>query len=365
MTINSWSYLKEFESEKNDILSAVTTVFESGVLILGDKVKQFELDFATYCGVNYGVGVNSATDALFLSLKALEIGEGDEVITVSNTAVPTVASIVAAGAIPVFVDINPHTFLMDVSKVEDLINPKTKCILPVHLFGQCVDMDALNVLAKKHRLFVIEDCSQAHGALYKGSKSGSLSTISVFSFYPTKILGAYGDAGIILCSDEILYHKLKALRNYGMNEFKESIFDGYNSRLDELQAAILLSKLPKIESYINRRIEIANLYAENLKLSGLVLPFCEPFNRHAYYLYVVKHPRRNELINYLKGHDIHVSISYPMPIHLMNAYRKLGYLDGSLPNTEKVATQLFSLPIFPSLTNEEVLYICETINNFK
>lgn len=365
MSIKVWSYLKEFESEKEAILKAVTTVFESGTLILGQQVSDFEESFSAYCECKFGIGVNSATDALFLSLKALNIGEGDEVITVSNTAVPTVSAIVASGASPVFVDIDESTYLMNITLLEKLVTPKTRCILPVHLFGQCVDMDEVNRIAKKHNLFVLEDCSQSHGALYKNKKCGSLSDLAVFSFYPTKILGAYGDGGMVVTSNEKLHKKLKRLRFYGMEKQYYALEQGYNSRLDEVQAAILNFKLNHLDAYIQRRREIAQLYSENLNLDGLTLPKTALNNQHAYYLYVVRHSKRDEILAYLKKHDIFVNISYPWPIHEMQAYNYLNYKNGDLPQTELMAKEIFSLPMYPSLTNEEVLHVCEKLNAFE
>lgn len=353
-SINVWGYLKEYAETKEELLKAVTEVFESGTLILGQKVRDFEQAYSDYIGVKYGVGCDNGTNAITLALKALGIGEGDEVITVSNTAIPTVSAIVTAGATPVFVDIDPETYLMDVTKVEATITPKTKAILPVHLYGQCVDMDPLLDIAKKHQLYVIEDCAQAHGAEYGGRKAGSMGDISTTSFYPTKILGGYGDGGMVNTNDEALAQRLRRLRFYGTEKNYYATEHGYNSRLDEIQAAILLTKLPKIEQYIHRRREIAAMYQEALAGTGLILPKEAPYGRHAYYLYVVRHPRRDEIIKKLRENDIHVNISYPWPIHTMKAYQYLGWQTGDLPETEAAAKEIFSLPMYPSLTNEEI-----------
>ncbi len=364
MSVKVWSYLREYEAEREEILASVDAVFRSGTLILGDRVSRFEAGFSAYCGCRYGIGVNSATDALFLAMKALGIGEGDEVITVANTAVPTVSAIVATGARPVFVDVNPVNFLMDVGLLEAAITPQTKCILPVHLFGQCVDMDVVNGIAKKQGIFVLEDCSQSHGATYKNQTCGSLSDLAVFSFYPTKILGAYGDGGMVVTSDEALYQKVKRLRFYGMEKRYYALEQGYNSRLDEVQAAILLTKLEKLDRYIARRQEIAALYNKLLRESGLILPQTMSGNSHSWYLYVVRHPQRDRLIEFLKTQDIFVNISYPWPVHTMEAYRYLGYQNGDLPQTEQLAQEIFSLPMFPSLENTEVERVCAALNEF-
>ena len=269
MEVKVWGYLKEYAENKEEILKAVEEVFESGQLILGNKVQLFEKTYAAYCGVNYGIGVDNGTNAITLALHSLGITRGDEVITVANTAIPTVSAIVTAGATPVFVDINPETYLMDISKIETAITSKTKCILPVHLYGQCVDMDPLMEIAHRYRLCILEDCAQAQGALYKKKKAGCLSDVATTSFYPTKVLGAYGDGGMILTNDEEINRKLRRLRFYGAEKTYYALEHGYNSRLDELQAAILLTKLSKIEDYVKRRNEIAQMYDEMLQGTGL------------------------------------------------------------------------------------------------
>lgn len=363
--ITVWGYLKEYEETKEELLKAVAEVFESGTLILGQKVRDFEQAYSDYIGVKYGVGCDNGTNAIMLALKALEVGEGDEVITVSNTAIPTVSAIVSAGANPVFVDIDPETYLMDVTKIEAAITPRTKAILPVHLYGQCVDMDPLLDIAKKHHLYVVEDCAQAHGSEYKGRKAGSMGDISTTSFYPTKILGGYGDGGMMSTNDETLAQRLRRLRFYGAETTYYANEHGYNSRLDELQAALLLTKLPKIEQYIHRRREIAALYQEGLKGTELILPKEASYGRHAYYLYVVRHPNRDEIIKKLRENNIHVNISYPWPIHTMKGYEYLGWKAGDLPETESAANEIFSLPMYPSLTNEEVARVIEVLRTLK
>ena len=360
-SINVWGYLKEYAETKEELLKAVTEVFESGTLILGQKGRDFEQAYSDYIGVKYGVGCDNGTNAITLALKALGIGEGDEVITVSNTAIPTVSAIVTAGATPVFVDIDPETYLMDVTKVEATITPKTKAILPVHLYGQCVDMDPLLDIAKRHHLYVVEDCAQAHGAEYGGRKAGSMGDISTTSFYPTKILGGYGDGGMVNTNDEKVAERLRRLRFYGTEKTYYATEHGNNSRLDELQAALLLTKLPKIEQYIHRRREIAAMYQEALAGTGLIHPKEAPYGRHAYYLYVVRHPNRDEIIKKLRENNIHVNISYPWPIHTMKGYEYLGWKAGDLPETESAAKEIFSLPMYPSLTNEEVARVIEVL----
>lgn len=361
--ITVWGYLKEYESTKEEILKAVTDVFESGILILGQKGKEFERAYSDYIGVKYGVGCDNGTNAITLALRALSVGPGDEVITVANTAIPTVSAIVTTGARPVFVDIDPATYLMDVSQIEAVITERTKVILPVHLFGQCVDMDPVLEVARRHGLSVLEDCAQGHGAEYRGKKAGSMGTVSTTSFYPTKILGAYGDGGMINTDSGELDRKLRRLRFYGAEKTYYAIEHGYNSRLDEVQASILLTKLPKIEQYIARRREIAALYRELLADTELILPAEASYGRHAYYIYVVRHPRRDWILEKLRENNIFVNISYPWPIHRMTGYQYLGYEEGSLPRTEQAAREIFSLPMYPSLTDAEVARVCEVLHS--
>lgn len=359
--IKVWDYLSEYAEEHDEWHQAINDVLCSGKLILGPFVERFEQAFADYCGVRYGVGVNSGTDALFLALKALGIGHGDEVITVANTAVPTVAAIVASGARPCFVDIDPDTFLMDTQQLEQCINNRTKCILPVHLYGQCVDMQAVQAIADRHGIAVLEDCAQAHGATYGDKRAGAMSQLSAFSFYPTKILGGVGDAGMVLTNDESLYLKLKRLRFYGMETTYFAKEHGYNSRLDELHAAILLKKLHRLDSYIARRRQLAGRYDEALRGSALQLPLQHDNGVHAYYLYVCRHRLRDQWIERLKSHDIHVNISYPWPIHTMPAYQELGYKKGDLPHTERAADEIFSLPMYPSLHDEQQRQVIDVL----
>jgi dTDP-3-amino-2,3,6-trideoxy-4-keto-D-glucose/dTDP-3-amino-3,4,6-trideoxy-alpha-D-glucose/dTDP-2,6-dideoxy-D-kanosamine transaminase len=362
MSIKVWDYLEEYSQEKEEILAAVNEVFESGWLILGQKVKDFEVQYASYCNVNFGIGVANGTDALFLALKALGIGPGDEVITVSNTAIPTVSAIVSTGATPVFVDITEDTYLIDVSRIEKVISGRTKCILPVHLFGQCVNMDEINIIARKYKLYVLEDCAQSHGSTFRNRKSGSMSDISATSFYPTKILGTYGDGGMVITNSDELNMKMRRLRFYGAEKTYYAIEHGYNSRLDEVHAAILLTKIKHLDTYINRRRQLAMKYNELLKDTDLILPYEDNQGRHSYYLYVVRHNSRDYIMEELKKRDILVNISYPTPIHLMTGYSHLGYKTGDLPVTEKIANQIFSLPLYPSLSDAQQKYVSDVLH---
>ena len=368
--VKVWDYKKEYQNEKEESLAAIEAVFDSGTLIFGPHLEEFEKRFANYCDCEFGVGVGNCTDALKIAMRALKIGDGDEVITVSNTAVPTVSAIVSVGAIPVFVDVDEY-HLMDVSKVEDAITEKTKCILPVHLYGQSVDMDAVISLAQKYNLKIVEDCAQAHGATYKGKKVGSMSDAGAFSFYPTKILGAYGDGGMITTNSEELGDTSQRLRFYGMEKKKMSsghwngkyysLEHGTNSRLDELHAAILLKKLNHLDEYISARCEIAKRYDSELSETSLILPSERRENKYVYYVYVVKHPKRDFFIEELKQRDIHVNISYPWPIHTMIGYEYLGWKDGDLPLTEKYSNEVFSLPMYPTLTCDEQTKVINSV----
>ncbi|CAB5084853.1 Aminotransferase, DegT/DnrJ/EryC1/StrS family [Olavius algarvensis associated proteobacterium Delta 3] len=362
MAIKVWDYLEEYEVEKVDIFEGIEKVFGSGKLILGNSVENFEKEFSHYCHCKYGIGVDNATHGIFLSIKALGIGNKDEVITVSNTAVPTVAAIVGAGATPKFVDIETDTYLMNINKVEAAITKNTKCILPVHLYGQCVDMTPILEIAKKNELFVIEDCAQCHGAEYKNKKAGSLSDMGVFSFYPTKPLGGYGDGGMIVTNNKKLEKKLRRLRFYGMEDKYYSEEHGYNARLDEIHAEILSRKLKRIGVYINKRNTLAKRYYHILKDTSLILPKTRKNNSHVYYIYACRHKNRDYIIEELKKFDIHVNISYPWPIHTMRGYKYLGYKEGDLPLTEGAAREIFSLPMYPMFKHKDQDKVCKALS---
>jgi aminotransferase EvaB len=353
MTTRVWDYLSEFEQEREDILGAVEHVFTSGQLVLGDSVRAFENEFAAYHGQAHCVGVDNGTNAIKLGLQAIGVKPGDEVITVSNTAAPTVLAIDAVGATPVFVDVHEDNFLMDVSQVEAAITPKTSCIVPVHLYGQCVDMAPLREIAAKHGLKVLEDCAQAHGARHHGQIAGTMSDASAFSFYPTKVLGAYGDGGAIVTNSDETNTNLRRLRYYGMEErYYVMQTPGHNARLDEVQAEILRRKLTRLDQYVAGRQAVADRYVEALGDTDLVLPRTVEGNTHVYYVYVVRHPRRDQVIEALKAYDIHLNISYPWPVHTMSGFAHLGYEKGALPVTERLAGEIFSLPMYPALTTD-------------
>ncbi|MGD3110239.1 DegT/DnrJ/EryC1/StrS family aminotransferase [Streptomyces sp. YGL11-2] len=354
MTVHVWDYLAEYEKEKEDILDAVERVFASGQLVLGQSVKGFEEEFARYHGAGYCTGVDNGTNALKLGLEALGVGPGDEVITVSNTAAPTVVAIMGTGATPVFVDVRESDFLMDTDQVEAAVTPRTKVLLPVHLYGQCADMAPLKRIAGKHGLKILEDCAQAHGARHHGRLAGTMGDAAAFSFYPTKVLGAYGDGGAVITSDEETDRALRQLRYYGMEKVYYVVrTPGHNSRLDEVQAEILRRKLGRLDAYVEGRNAVARRYEEGLGdltgPGGLLLPATNDGNGHVYYVYVVRHPRRDDILEALKAYDISLNISYPWPVHTMSGFARLGWSEGSLPVTEKLAGEIFSLPMYPSL----------------
>lgn len=362
--LNVWDYRGEYDELRDDVLVAVDRVFKSGRLILGQEVSAFEQTFAaTVADDAVGIGVNSGTDALFIALKALGVGPGDEVITVSNTAVPTVSAIVSAGARPVFVDIDPTTYLMDAAKVEEAITLATRCLLPVHLYGQCVDMETLSDIAGRHGLKILEDCAQSAGASRNGRGAGGMGDAGAFSFYPTKVLGAYGDGGMIVTADADLAALAKSLRMYGMDGDYYATRHGYNSRLDEVQAAILNLKLARMEADIARRRELARRYDAGLAGTSLTLPQTAPGNAHAFYLYVVRHPERDAVIAALAEADIHVNVSYRHPIHLMDAYRDGCGVSGALDESVRAAAEIFSLPMYPTLSDADQDRVIDVLTN--
>ncbi|MFC4534486.1 DegT/DnrJ/EryC1/StrS family aminotransferase [Sphaerisporangium dianthi] len=351
MSLLVWDYTREYENERHDILAAVDTVFRSGQLILGPKVEQFERDFAAYHDVPHCVGVDNGTNAIVLGLQAIGVGQGDEVITVSNTAAPTVVAIDAVGARPVFVDVHEDTYLMDVDQVAAAITDRTRCLLPVHLYGQCVDMTPLTALAADRGIPILEDCAQAHGARRSGRVAGSWGKAAAFSFYPTKVLGAYGDGGATITSDDEVAANLRRLRYYGMEDrYYVVATPGHNSRLDEVQAEILRRKLTRMDEYIGARRAVAARYAEGLGDTGLTLPAVAPGNEHVYYLYVVRHPERERILTALRSYGIMLNVSYRWPVHTMSGFSHLGYAAGDLPVTERCAGEIFSLPMYPSLS---------------
>lgn len=374
--IKYWEYSKEYKKLRSNILINIDKVFKSGKLFFGNQLLKFENSFVKYNKAKFGLGVASGTDALIIALKSFDITYGDEVITVANTAIPTVASIVNVGATPVFVDIGKDC-LMDVSKIENKITKKTKAIIAVHLYGQMCNMDKIIQISKKYKLIVIEDCAQSCGAIYRNKKSGTLGDVGCFSFYPTKILGSYGDAGFIIFRNKKKFEKARRLRFYGLetnnkknkwNKKYYSFESGINSRLNEIQASILNIKIKFLENFINKRIEIANFYNKNLKDLKLIVPEIKKSNRHVFHIYPILVDNRDEMIRELKDKKVEVNVNYPIPIHKMKAYKKYVCKDcDCLPLTERYANKIVSLPIYPDIEKKKLNKIVAQIkktNNF-
>lgn len=353
-------------AHKAEIDAAIAEVLESGWYILGKQVASFEEEFARFVGIDYAIGVANGTDALHLALRGLGIGPGDGVITVSHTAVATVAAIELAGATPILVDVEPDTFLMDLNQVEEVLRsftPPPKAILPVHLYGQMVDMPALVALAQRYGANVIEDCSQAHGATWEGKQAGTFGDVATFSLYPTKNLGALGDGGIVVTGDENLAVKIRQLREYGW-EKRLSLMPGLNSRLDEMQAAILRVKLRHLAAENVRRQEIAKLYNRALADSDMKTPFVAPYASHVYHQYVIRTPQRDRLQQWLREQGVGTLIHYPQPVHSQPAYLNRLRTSSTLAQTEKLVGEILSLPMFPQLKDADPQFVIDTLRNF-
>ncbi|WP_115642381.1 DegT/DnrJ/EryC1/StrS family aminotransferase [Clostridium putrefaciens] len=382
---------KQYETIKEESDKNVLEVLNSANYIMGENVRSFEKEFSDYLGGTNSISVGNGTDALIIALKALGIGEGDEVITSTFTFFATAESISSVGATPILVDVRLDTFNIDVTKIEEKITAKTKAIMPVHIFGQPADMDEINEIAKRHNLKVVEDACQAIGSEYKGRKVGTLGDIACFSFFPTKNLGCAGDGGMIVTKDEKLEVICRALRTHGsgengnkaynlLNDIKGNVDEdkstdntvynplkyynylvGYNSRLDEIQAAILRIKLRKLDTWNTRRRENANFYNESLKDTDLMTPHEEGNLKHVYHMYILQSEKREEIVSYLKGSGIATGIYYPVPIHLQKVYKGLGYKLGDMPNAEYLSERTFAIPMFAELTSEEKEYIVEKV----
>ncbi len=353
-------------AHKQEVDQAIHRVLESGRYILSDEAAGFEREFAEYLGVPCAVGVANGTDALWLSLKACGIGPGDAVLTVSHTAVATVAAIELAGAVPVWVDVSPQTFTIDLSHLEDILKKNTrlrvKAVIPVHLYGYPADLPSLMALAKKYNLYIIEDCAQSHGASIQGRKTGTWGHLAAFSFYPTKNLGALGDGGCVVTHDSNLAEKVKTLREYGWKKKFLSQYPGMNSRLDELQAAVLRVKLRYLDSENSRRRELAARYQNLLSSTELILSEAHPDVNPVYHQYVVRSDSRDELQEFLKSSSIGTQIHYPVPLHLQPAYEgRVAVGAGGLPETEKICRQILSLPMHPQLQDSDVDRVGQTI----
>lgn len=357
----------QYETIKNDIDSAIKDVLSETAFIGGKHVSKFEEEFAKFCGMKYCVGVGNGTDALFIAFKTLGIGDGDEVITVANSFIATSEAITQTGARVVFVDIDPKTYNIDVNRIETKITSKTKAIAPVHLYGQPADMDSILALAKKHNLKIVEDCAQAHGALYKGRIIGSFGDMACFSFYPGKNLGAYGDAGAIVTNDDALAKKARMFANHGRVDKYDHEMEGINSRMDGLQAAILGVKLKHLDAWSDARRKNAYLYNENLKETDLVTPDELVNVKAVYHLYIVrvKKEQRQKLQDHLKSKGIATGIHYPIALPNLKAYSYLNHNGNDFPEATKASQEILSLPMYPELSESQIQYIARQIKEFR
>jgi dTDP-4-amino-4,6-dideoxygalactose transaminase len=340
----------QYASIKPEVDAAVLGVLDSCQFTLGKEVEKFEEEFSAFCSVNFAVGVNTGTSALHLALLAAGIGPGDEVITVPFTFVATVAAIHYVGARPVFVDIDPETFTMDPARLESVITPRTKAILPVHLYGQPADMDPILEIAKRNGLIVIEDAAQAHAAEYNGIRAGSMGDMGCFSFYPGKNLGAYGEGGMVITNNPQYARKIRMLRDWGSEKKYHHVLRGYNFRLEGIQGAVLRVKLKYLEKWTAVRRAAAAYYDEKLKDTGIPIPKARPYARHVYHVYAIRTAERQKWQNFLQLRDIQTGIHYPIPVHLQEAYSDPRYQSGDFPHSEKAAAEVLSLPMYPELT---------------
>lgn len=355
----------QFKQIENEVLPMVTEAMNNSAFIGGSQVVGFESEFAEYCQSKFCVGVASGTDALRFALIACGIGAGDEVITVSNTFIATTETISQVGAIPVFIDVHPETWNMDVSKIEEAISEKTKAVIPVHLYGQPANMAPILKIAEEHNLVVIEDACQAHGALYNDKKAGSMGIAGCFSFYPGKNLGAFGEGGAVVTQDKRIADKIRMIRDHGQNEKYFHEIEGYNGRLDAIQAGILRIKLKRLDDWNQARKQNAAYYSENLSgIHGLTIPADADFSTSVYHLYVILVNDRDGLQQFLKEKGIATGLHYPLPLHLQKAYNHLGYKKGDFPVTESAAKRLLSLPMYPELTHQQIEYIVESTKEF-
>ena len=359
--IPAFDYLAHLAALHDEIHAAIDRVLTSGRLVLGPEVEAFEAEFATYVGGGACVGLASGTDAVMIGLRALGVGAGDEVVTVPNTAVPTVSAIRALGATPVFCDVDADTALMDLDRLDAVLGDRTRAIVPVHLFGNAVDVAALRDRLGDRDVAVLEDCAQAHGARLRGAHVGTLGDVGAFSFYPTKNLGAFGDGGLCVAQSEEVAARIRRLREYGFDEERVARSEGWNSRLDELQAAILRVKLTHLDGFVERRRALAAIYDEGVRASALRPLATTPGAEHAYHLYVVRAGERDRLRAELDGRGIGTGIHYPVPIHRMPAYEFLGQAAGSLPVSERLAGEILSLPMYPELPESDAHRVIEAL----
>jgi len=349
---------------RDEIDAAIAGVIDRGDFILGKEVAAFEEEFADYCGVKHCIGVGSGLDALTISLRGLGIGKGDEVIVQANTFVATALAVNHVGATPVLVDHDPETYNLDARRITEAITEKTKAIIPVHLYGQPSDMDDINAIAREHGLMVIEDGCQAHGATYNGRRVGSLADACAFSFYPGKNLGGLGDGGAIVTDNDALAGWVRSARNYGSTVKYHHTVQGFNSRLDSVQAAVLRVKLRRIDEWNKRRQHVADLYRQHLQSDALIMPTALPSREHAYHLFVVRVPGRDELLAHLHEQGIGAGIHYPIPIHRQEAMEGACKVPNPLPESETICDEILSLPLCPFITDQEVIRVAESVSTW-
>lgn len=355
---------KQYEAIKDQVKEKIYELLERQAFILGRELETLEKKVASYCGTKYAIGVNSGTDALIIALDAMGIKEGDEVITTPFTFTATAEAIMRVGARPLFVDVDPKTYNMDPALIEKAVTKKTKAVLPVHLYGLCADMDPILEAARKHGLKVLEDSAQAIGSEYKGKKAGSVGDAGAISFYPGKNLGCFGDGGMVVTSDPEIRDKVKLLRDHGSSKRYYHAVIGYNSRLDNLQAAVLNIKLAHLDKWIEKRIENAEFFNKALKGYPVVTPRTPEGYRHSFHLYVLRSGRAKEAIHYLNENGIEARVYYPLPLHLQECFKPLGYKAGDFPEAERVSRESFAVPVYPELTAEEKNHIIVKIKGF-
>jgi dTDP-4-amino-4,6-dideoxygalactose transaminase len=364
MTVPLVDLYAQYQPLEDEILERLRDVLRGMHLFLGENVQGLEREFAAYCGARHGIGLSNGTDALHTALRAAGVGHGDEVITTANTFVATAEAILLAGANPVFVDIERETFNMDPAKIEQAITPRTRAIIPVHLYGHPANMAPIVKVARKHGLLVIEDACQAHGALYEGQKTGILGDMACFSFYFTKNLGAYGEAGMLVTNSDDFALKVRRFRDHGSPAKYVHTSLGTNARIDEMQAAILRIKLPHLEKWNERRRAIAATYCERLAGLPIRLPSQQSWAHHVYHLFVIRTPHRDELQQWLKDRGIQTGVHYPIPIHMQEGYQQFSLGPRSLPVTEAVTPEILSLPIYPELTDAQLEEVVSGIKSF-
>jgi len=355
---------RQYQTIKGEITEAIAEVVESQGFKLGPKVAAFEEKIADYCGAKRAVGVASGTDAILLALMAVGVGRDDEVITTPYTFFATAGAVTRVGAVPVFVDIDPATYNIEPSKIEAAVTKRTKAIMPVHLYGQCADMDPILEVAERHGIPVVEDAAQAIGAEYKGRRAGSMGRAGCFSFFPSKNLGGYGDGGMITTDDDALADLLVSLREHGQTEAYHHWTIGTNSRLDALQAAVLTVKLRYLDEWSDGRAANADYYGSRFAGTDVVAPHREEWNRHIYNQYIIRVPRRDALLKHLRENGVGCALYYPLPLHLQECFRPLGYSEGDMPESEKAANETISIPVFSLLTDEEREYVADTVLGF-